>query len=364
MTTLARLTLTAAAAAGALASLGAQAQSKLEIGGIADVAVRVVENANLPRLTSMVSGANNTSRLFFRGSENLGAGLSAGFHLEMGIQFQNGTQASSVANQLFDRRAVVSLDSQSWGSVLGGRDYVPTYSTWVANDPFSHVGVAGTNNLASATPTGPIRAAFGTSPNVTVRANDAVQWVLPKNSLGLEGGVFAGLRANGAVADGKNDVQGFRLAGSLSGVRLSVAQATTSNSLTTVGDFKDTVMAVSTTVAGVRLSAAQRKFSYDKAKQTNTLLAAIAPVPGGQLKFSWLQADFDGSVGTTNIGANSTRLLGLGYVYTLSPRTALYANASRISNQGAVATAVPGGAAGLAAGASSQGYELGIRHNF
>lgn len=349
-----------------LAAIGTPswANSNLQIGGIADAAVRAVDNERLSRVTSLVSGANNTSRLFFRGTEDLGGGLQAGFHLEMGILFNNGSQASSTANQLFDRRAVVSLASSNWGTVIGGRDYVPTYTIWVAHDPFSHVGVAGSNNLASATPTGPIRSAFGTAPNTTVRANDAIQWVLPKNGLDLEGGVFAGLRANGAVADGKNDVQGFRLAGTVAGVKLSVAQSLTSNSLTTVGDFKDTVVAATTTVAGVRLSAAQRRFAYDKATQTNTLLAAIAPVPGGQIKFSLLDADFGGSVGTTAIGANAVRQLGLGYVLELSPRTAVYTNASRITNQGGTAVAIPGGTAGLLAGGRSQGLEVGVRHNF
>jgi predicted porin len=282
----------------------------------------------------------------------------------MGIQFNNGNQASSTANQLFDRRAVVNVGSNEWGTLIAGRDYVPTYTIWVAHDPFSHVGVAGTNNLASATPTGPIRAAFGTAPNTTVRANDAVQWVLPKNGLNLEGGVFAGLRANGAVADGKNDVQGFRLAGNVGPVKLSVAQSNTRNSLTTAGDFKDTVVAANTTVSGVRLIAAQRRFTYDKATQTNTLLAAIAPAPGGQVKLSYLDADFGGSVGTTNIAPNGVRQIGLGYVLELSPRTVVYTNASRITNQGATSVAIPGGAAGLVAGGRSQGLEVGVRHNF
>ena len=347
-----------------IALYSAQAAAQVTLGGIADVAIRHVDNAGLASNTSMVSGANNTSRVFFRGTENLGSGLTAGFHLEMGIQYQSGAMASSIANQLFDRRAVVTLGSTSWGEVIAGRDYVPTYSLWVANDPFSHVGVAGSNNLASATPVGPIRAAFGTSFNTTVRANDSLQWLLPKNGLGLEGGLFQGFRANGLVADGKNDVLGFRLSRQFGNLRVSYAQIDTSNSLTTLGDFTDRVTTLSYAVSDIRVVASNREFKYAAAKQTNRLLGAYIPAPGGQVKLSWLTANYAGTVGTTAIGANDVEQIGVGYVYNLSRRSVLYVNASTITNKGAAATAIPGGAAGLAAGRDSRGYELGIRHNF
>jgi predicted porin len=348
-----------------VALYSAQAASQVTLGGIADVAIRHVENAGLASNTSMVSGANNTSRVFFRGTENLGSGMTAGFHLEMGIQYQSGAQASSTAGQLFDRRAVVSLASSAWGEVIAGRDYVPTYSLWVANDPFSHVGVAGSNNLASATPVGPIRSAFGSAFNTTVRANDSLQWLLPKNGLGLEGGLFTGFRANGQVADGKNDVMGFRLSRQFGDLRVSYAQLDTSNSLTTAGDFQDRVATLSYTVRGVRVVASNREFKYATAKQTNRLLGAYIPAPGGhQIKLSWLTADYAGTVGTASIGANDVEQIGVGYVYNLSRRSVLYVNASTITNKGAAATAIPGGAAGLAAGKDSRGFEAGIRHNF
>lgn len=338
------------------------AQSSVTLGGIADVAIRYVDNAGLPSNTSMVSGANNTSRVFIRGTESLGSGLRAGFHLEMGIQFQSGTTAAG--NQLFDRRAVVSLASDAAGELIMGRDYVPTYSLWVANDPFSHVGVAGSNNLASATPNGPIRAAFGSSFNTTVRANDAAQWLLPKNGLGLEGGVFKSFRANGLVADGKNDVLGFRLSRQFDNLRLSIGRSETTNSATTLGDFTDTVVTASYALGKNRFVASNREFKYASAKQTNRLLGAYIAAPGGQVKVSWVTADFSGSVGTTAIGANDIEQIGLGYVYDFSRRTVAYVNTSTIRNKGLAATAIPGGAAGLAAGKKSQGFEVGVRHNF
>ena len=65
----------------AAATFTAQAQSTVVLGGMADAAVRSVSNQGLGSVKSMVSGSNSTSRLFFRGTETLGGGLTAGFHL-------------------------------------------------------------------------------------------------------------------------------------------------------------------------------------------------------------------------------------------------------------------------------------------
>jgi len=62
--------------------------------------------------------------------------------------------------------------------------------------------------------------------------------------------------------------------------------------------------------------------------------------------------------------ANGIDQVGLGYVYNLSKRSALYASYARLANDGAVASTIPGGPAGMAAGGTSTGFEAGIRHSF
>ena len=100
--------------AGAIASpLGAWAQSSVTVFGIVDLALRRVSNDGVDSLTSMASGGNATSRLGFRGVEDLGGGLSARFHLEHGLLADSGTAA--VANTFWDRGA--------WGG-LGSTDSV------------------------------------------------------------------------------------------------------------------------------------------------------------------------------------------------------------------------------------------------
>ena len=125
--------------------------------GIADGAVRTVRNEGLGTVNSMVSGSNSTSRWGLRGSEDLGSGLLASFWLESGFALDTG----AIITNLFDRRATVSVSSNTVGELRLGRDFVPSYVGWSRFDPFSYVGVGGTNNFVSATPLGPIRTAFG-----------------------------------------------------------------------------------------------------------------------------------------------------------------------------------------------------------
>ena len=80
----------------------------------------------------------------------------------------------------------ITLDSLA-EMVRLGRDFVPSYTNWSRYDPFAYVGVARTANLVSATPQGPIRAAFGSNANTTVRADNALQVLLPAGLGGLAG---------------------------------------------------------------------------------------------------------------------------------------------------------------------------------
>jgi predicted porin len=341
---------------------GAWAQGSVTLGGVADSAVRHVRNEGLGGVTSLVSGSNATSRFIFRGTEDLGGGLSAGFHLESGVALDTG--ASTTSNTLFDRRATLSLASKTAGELRLGRDYVPSYTNWVRFDPFSHVGVAGSNNFVSATPMGPIRSAFGTSPSTTTRTSNSLQWLLPAGLGGLEGGLMWAPDENGTAAAGQHKVRGARLGYAAGALVVSGAVTRTENDLTATGRFDDRVIAALYDFGPVRVSLALRRFDQADARQDNLLVGAWIPVGNGEIKASWYRASFSGRVGTTALDTNSARQLGLGYVHNLSKRTALYGTFSHIDNRGALAYAVPGGASGLLAGGSSRGMEFGMRHNF
>ncbi|WP_434063995.1 porin [Roseateles violae] len=340
---------------------GAAAEGSVTIGGILDAAVRNVHNEGGSAIQSLVSGSNATSRIYFRGEEDLGGGLSAGFWLESGIAVDTG--ASTGGTQFFDRRATLSLQSRSLGELRLGRDYVPTYTLWSRHDPFTHVGVAGSNNFSSSSQQGPIRSAFGTGPNTTVRASNAVEFLLPAGLGGVEGGLMLAAGEGGTAANGQDKVVGGRIGWQGASFGAHASQVTTSNDLPASGKFKDSLLAVNGTVGGVRLNAAWRQYEQAQSEQTILLLSAIASFGQVDLKASYLQANMKGRVGTRVIDANDATQFGLGAVYNLSKRTALYAQGALIENDGAATFSIPGGTTMLTGGRST-GWEAGVRHNF
>lgn len=132
-----------------LAILGAfssatHAESTVSVYGILDVAMRHDSDvaAGKPK-TAELGGMVNTSRWGFRGSEDLGNGLSANFKLEGGVNPDTGTQSES--SVLFDRRATVGLAGK-WGKLDVGRDM--TFG-WEFTPVYDPLGGA----LATPTPT-------------------------------------------------------------------------------------------------------------------------------------------------------------------------------------------------------------------
>lgn len=354
-------TMIAAAGVLACAAMPAWSQS-VTLSGVVDAAARHVSNDGRGSINSLVSGANSTSKLIVRGVEDLGGGLSAGFHLEHGFQIDSGAQVS--ATQFWDRRATVHLVSKQWGEIRMGRDYVPNYLNWNRYDPFAYVGAGGSNNFISATPTGPIRSAFGTGLNTTVRSSDSVQFVLPASLAGLEGSVMLGAGEGGTTTGGKNKFTGLRLGYVGKGFAISAAASRSENNLTAGRAFRDQVVAGSYDFGVVQLSAALRQFKQASAKQTNLLFGARIPLGQGTVKLSLNRANLSGKVGAAVIDANDAQQLALGYVYDFSKRSAVYTTFSVIDNKGAATYVVPGGPAGMAGGGMSKGLEIGVRHNF
>ena len=187
----------------------AWAQSTVTLSGIIDAAVRSVTNEGAGSLTTVLSGSNSTSRLVFTAREDLGAGLAAGMHLEHGLLVDSGSPASN--EKYFDRRSTVSLFSKDWGELRLGRDFVPSYTAWSRHDPFAYVGAARSANFVSATPVGPIRSAFGTSANTTVRSDNGVQWMLPRMAGGFEASLMWAPSEGGTATNGLAEVSGARV---------------------------------------------------------------------------------------------------------------------------------------------------------
>ncbi|BDX20794.1 porin [Polynucleobacter sp. TUM22923] len=122
--------LLAVAAIGAFAS-AAQAQSSVTVYGILDVGyiggnVRSASSTGVPAkgtYSSIGSSAESTSRLGFRGTEDLGGGMSAFFTIETGVQPTNVT-----ASTFNNRQTFVGLKDNKIGAISFGTQYTPIHS--------------------------------------------------------------------------------------------------------------------------------------------------------------------------------------------------------------------------------------------
>ena len=132
----------------ALTVTGAFAQSAVTIYGRAHVAY----DFNYQSTGSVLGAAgdlknrrrvsDDSSRIGFRITEDLGGGLTAGFNLEGGLNVGNGsTDNGGPAGSIFDRAANVSL-SGGFGSITGGLQLSPFILSYVTT-----LGLAGNNFL-------------------------------------------------------------------------------------------------------------------------------------------------------------------------------------------------------------------------
>lgn len=122
---------TAALAACMLASFGgAHAQTNVQVYGLLDAAVDYNTNVDATGRSRVwmpsLGGGMFPSRLGFKGSEDLGAGLQAIFTLETGVYVDSGTTGQG--NRLFGRQAWVGLAGK-WGQLTLGRNYNMLYNS-------------------------------------------------------------------------------------------------------------------------------------------------------------------------------------------------------------------------------------------
>lgn len=145
--------LLAVAAIGAFAS-AAQAQSSVTVYGILDVGYvganqRVTTPAagTLKETTNAFSAsAQSTSRLGFKGNEDLGGGLNAFFTVE----FEVTPQASTYTNSA-NRQSFVGLNKKGLGAASIGRQYTPIHVAVGKTDPGQQNNVTGNVIYAAST---------------------------------------------------------------------------------------------------------------------------------------------------------------------------------------------------------------------
>lgn len=339
---------------------GAWAQSSVTLFGIVDAGYSHGSGSTASR-NQITSGSNASSRVGFRGTEDLGGGWSAGFWLEAQFNTDNGTgvatntnnQASGTAaapagtqGLTFNRRSTVSL-AGPWGELRLGRDYTGHYRNRVDTDPFGVVGVGATQvnvgTLAGQTST---------------RASNTLGYFLPAKLGGFFGQAQVYLGENPSGAATARDGSGYSLRAGRAAGPLTVSGAYAVTRLAS-GDIVRTNIGAIYDAGPARVMGAVFKDKTEAAAAfagKGYTLGAAVPVGPGEIKIAFSRYGSDAGA------SPRTRKAALGYVHNLSRRTALYATYARVTNSGGATTALNG--ATTAANQGSSGYDLGIRHSF
>jgi predicted porin len=334
------------------ASGAAMAQSSVTLFGVVDAGYSV-GNGSVSDSTAMRTDRAGSSRLGFRGVEDLGGGMRAEFWLEAGVANDSGAgYASNTNNQAvtgltsagtqgmtFNRKSTVGLVGKM-GEIRLGRDYSPQFYPDAQYDPF------GTNGVASSL------IAYGGG-LTAVRASNMIAYHSPNVSgFTVMLGSYMGENNTGAAAGKSGDGNGIHVRYAQGKLALGIASSTTKSGAAT--EVKTSTMGGS-----YNFGVATVTFNSNTVKNTGAvdlegmMIGAMIPMAGGTLKFS---------NASLKQGAAETKRNAVGYVMPLSKRTSLFATYARNANSGGANRALNGAVTG--ANQASTGYDLGVNHTF
>ncbi len=129
------LKFTAAAVLAACAAAPCLAQSNLLIYGIADVYTGRYQLSGRDDVNVVGSGGLSTSRIGFRGTEDLGGGYKVNVDLTAFVRMDTGEQGRFPGDPLWSQRASLGVSSP-FGSVDLGRVATPLFVTMISSNPF------------------------------------------------------------------------------------------------------------------------------------------------------------------------------------------------------------------------------------
>ncbi|WP_447777802.1 porin [Variovorax boronicumulans] len=351
--------------AGTLGAVGASAQSSLTVFGVIDAGISRYTTKSetygaAALLGSRTAGQRQTvlspsglssSRLGFRGTEDLGGGLAASFWLEAPLSNDTG---GGIAN--FGRRSTLSL-SGPFGEVRLGRDYTASFWNDAVFDPMTVNGV-GTNliavvnsNIAASRALatgGLLNGGLSAGTDSYLRTSNAISYFLPPNLGGFYGQVqYAfpeNIKVEGPGAPAGTGQRG-RYAGARAGwtggpvdVAMAYGESTVADTALNKERIKSFNVGASYDFGPAKLFGELSRvkdvregplFARISDRYGGALLGLTVPVGPGLIRVSYAKVKFDNGAPVPN-GDASTNKLAIGYVHHLSKRTALYASVARI----------------------------------
>jgi predicted porin len=346
---------TLVAIAALAASVGAMAQSSVTLFGVVDATFAYGKADD--KKTQLTNSGLNSSRLGFKGTEDLGGGMKAGFWLEAGINNDNGSLGTTNTNNqatggtgggglTFNRRSTVSLGG-NMGEARLGRDYTPHFWNQTVYDVFGTNGVGTTQTLNSSL--GGV---------TTVRASNSIGYFTPGGLGGFSGQIQYYMGENSSLAANSKDGGGISLRAAYDNGPISAAFAYGKTKYL-AGDVATTNFGASYDLGVVKLSGL---YDQDKvsggAKGKGFNIGLTAPVGPGEIRAAF------STYKTDALGTPKTNKFAVGYTYNVSKRTAVYTTFAHVSNKGGATQTLNGSAFTTTVNGSSNGLDIGLRHSF
>ena len=337
----------------------AAAQSNVTIYGLADIGVDRQMGGAAGDVTKLSSGIGAGSRLGFKGTEDLGGGLSALFLMEMGISLDTG--ASTQGGLLFGRQIYVGMGSTA-GTVTFGRQYSAVNNAVAGIDVFSG-GLAGTAfNLMSGG-----SKAVSTGGSGGARMNNAIKYATPKSS-GFKGeisyalGEIAGNSSASRMIDGSLSYENGPLSLTLAHNNINNATATSNGKVTFLGGQHNFGVATVALAVAVNKGSFTANANIVNPDSRDYLAGLSVPVGSGKFLASYIKKQDKSGAG------NDANQIAIGYTYALSKRTSLYAAYARIDNSRSNTVGNAGGfytvGNALDLGTGDKAFNIGMRHTF
>jgi len=362
----------------ALAVLGAyagvaSAQSSVTLYGTLDVAGRYVKADGQSSKLSESTDGINSSQLGFRGVEDLGGGLRAGFTLLAGVNPDTGTSntttpaVGALQSKFWNRRSTVSLFAP-FGELRLGRDYTPTFWNMTLFDPF------GTNGLGSSTN---VRQLYNGT-----RQDNTIGYFLPSNLGGFYGQAMVGAPENGTSTDRPVKYWGgrvgfaagpFDIAFSASQETFAVPFVVAQAAGGPIGGLPGGVAAVgqkqktyniggSWDFGRVKILGYYDQDELGNAKEKMGAIGVTVPLGQSEIHAGYAYSKLTGTL----LPPTSREIdqAAVTYQYNLSKRTAVYTTYSLLKNRDNTNQTLSGANGNTTLGGKSQGAEFGVRHFF
>ena len=352
-------------------------KGNIEIYGQAKVSYDMIDTgAKAPADKTLEKISTNSSRLGFKGTEDLGDGLNAIFQVELGINL-DGTTTSVVTSiptttanptkaeidKITYRNTFAGLRHQAAGTLLFGIYDTPYKTSTAKLDLF--VDTMGDYNAVIGTVNG--------TANFELRAKDSIVYLSPSwagISLGLSRSVTGSETNNNSA--GNSSLSSASVAYDVKPVYVTAAYEIHKNGYTTWDSdgSENTGIRVGAGLAfgNTKISAIYEKIKDEKPNSDKTraafYVAASQTFGKETVKVAYAAAD-DGDNGATKTGAT---MMAVGLDHALSKRTAVYALYAQTKNETNATYGFgqggPGGSFTPAAGDDPSVISFGINHAF